>query len=200
MSREFCYSCHRAKVACLCDRIEKQKNRVNIIVLQHPDEANNPKGSTIIAKLGLKQYKCWKGEDFSQNKALKELIDTDAEEILLLYPSEQATELCAAEAADIKYLLVIDATWRKARRIWEKTPCLHRLKTVKLAQNISSNYRIRKAPRAGYLSTVESIVAALRVLEPEPQGYKPLLQLFDEMIDFQIKNMGSDTYKENYRK
>jgi DTW domain-containing protein YfiP len=200
MSREFCYNCHRAKVACLCDRIEKQINRVNVIVLQHPDEANNPKGSAIIAKLGLKQYKCWKGEDFSQNRAFKELIDTVAEDILLLYPSEQATELCVAEATNIKYLLVIDATGRKARRIWEKNPCLHSLKTARLAQNISSNYRIRKAPRTGYLSTVESIVVALRELELQPQAYKPLLQLFDEMIDFQIKNMGSETYKENYRK
>jgi len=128
------------------------------------------------------------------------LIGASAEEMLLLYPSEQATELRVEQGVDIKYLLVIDATWRKARRIWEKNPCLHSLKTVRLKQDMSSNYRIRKAPQIGYLSTVESIVGALRVLEQQPQGYKPLLQLFDEMIDFQIRSMGSDIYKENYSK
>jgi len=61
MSRAFCYQCYRAKVACLCGRIEKQQNQIKTIVLQHPAEAKNAKASAIIAELGLEQYECWVG-------------------------------------------------------------------------------------------------------------------------------------------
>ncbi len=198
MSREVCYTCRRAKVACLCKRIEKQTNRISVTVLQHPDEVNNPKGSAIIAKLGLKEYQCWVGEDFTQHRGLSELLKTVADDVLLLYPAEQAEVLLAGRAEQVKHLLIIDATWRKARRIWECNPQLKLLRCAKLAADRSSNYRIRKVPQAGYLSTIESVVEALRVLEGKADAYQPLLQLFDEMIDYQIQSMGSEVFERNY--
>jgi len=200
MSREVCYTCHRAKVACLCGRIEKQSNQIKIIVLQHPDEVKNSKGSVIIAELGLKQYESWAGEDFRENKALNELIRNYADEILVLYPAKQAVELKGKMGKKAKYLIIIDATWRKARRIWETNQQLHKLKCVKLETDILSNYRIRKVPQQGYLSTVESIVEGLRVLEVKPDGYQPLLDLFYEMVDYQIAKMGKEVFIKNYER
>jgi tRNA-uridine aminocarboxypropyltransferase len=198
MSREFCYVCHRAKVACLCGRIKKQANQIKIIVLQHPDEADHTKGSAIIAELGLQQYQCWKGENFKQHTLLNELISREANEMIVLYPAEQAQELTMTLLPKVKYLLIIDATWRKAKRIWECNPQLQRLRCAKLTTGLNSNYRIRKVPGQGYLSTVESIVEGLRVLEDCPKAYQPMLTLFDEMIDFQIASMGNEVYGRNY--
>ncbi len=198
MSREMCYTCRRAKIACLCGRIEKQANKIKVIVLQHPDETKHSKGSAIIAELGLKQYACFVGENFQQHAQLNALLHASANELLVLYPAQHAINLTAGKSGDFKYLLIIDATWRKAKRIWECNPQLHKLPCMKLKQLEGSNYRIRKAPQVGYLSTVESIVAGLRLLEGEDNGYQPLLTLFDEMIDFQITNMGEETFKNNY--
>jgi len=200
MSREVCYTCHRAKVACLCARIEKHANPVNIIVLQHPDEVKNSKGSAIIAELGLKQYQAWVGEDFRQVKALNELIENASEEMLVLFPAKQAVDLKRNMSEKAKYLIIIDASWRKARKIWETNKQLHKLKCVKLVTDRSSNYRIRKVPQQGYLSTIESIVEGLRVLDKSPGAYQPLLDLFYEMIDFQISKMGHEVYVKNYKK
>jgi len=198
MSREVCYTCRRAKVACLCGRIEKQANRIKVIILQHPDEVSNPKGSAIIAKLGLQQVQCWVGEDFTEHADLNRLINASAADMLVLYPAEASENVALVEGRQVKYLLIIDATWRKAKRIWGCNPQLHDLRCAKLMLDKGSNYRIRKISEQGYLSTIEAAVEGLRLLEKKPQAYQPLLALFDEMINYQIQSMGSEVFKRNY--
>ncbi len=171
-------------------------------MLQHPDEARNPKGTAIIAELGLEQYACFQGEDFSQHAGLNEILKKDFGKIAVLYPAEGAEVLTRSADSDgtIKRLIVIDATWPKARKIWQLNPQLHPLPCYRCEPGMDSNYRIRKAPSEGQLSTLESIVWTLSVLEGDAQRYQPLLDLFAQMIDFQIKNMGEETYKRNYLK
>lgn len=175
---------------------------MKIIVLQHPEETANPKGSAIIAELGLDLYQCWVGDDFQAHKGLMTLLDEKAGRVAILYPAEKSEVLEPQRldhlAMDIKVLIVIDGTWRKARKIWEMNPQLHTLPCYKLAVEQKSDYRIRKAPQQSCLSTVESIVAALRLIEKRPQGYQRILDLFTEMIDFQIQKMGKGTYIKNY--
>ena len=175
---------------------------MKIIVLQHPEEMANPKGSAIIAELGLDLYQCLRGEDFQAHKDLSALLEAKPGEIAVLYPDERSDVLSAEGIVNskvkIKALIVIDGTWRKARKIWEMNPQLHGLPCYRLEIEQKSDYRIRKAPQQSCLSTVESIVGALRLLERNPQGYKPMLNLFTEMIDFQIQKMGKGTYLKNY--
>jgi len=202
MSRAFCYQCRRAKVACLCNRIEKQPNDVSVIVLQHPDETNNPKGSAIIAELGLQQYQRWVGEDFRRHADLNRLLEQKGSAMAILFPSDLAVEVnegwLSAHASRVKYLLVIDGTWRKARKIWQLSTNLHAVPAIMLTGARPSEYRIRKIPQQGYLSTIECVVEGLRVLERRPQSYQTLLDLFNQMIDFQIDKMGDSTYQKNY--
>lgn len=202
MSRAFCYQCRRAKITCLCGRIEKQPNEIKIVVLQHPDELQNPKGSAIIAELGLQKYQRWIAEDFSKHTELNNFLIKHKSEVAVLYPSQDAIELNKKwknkDELNLKYLIVIDATWRKSKKIWELQPLLHKLPTLRLTEEEISNYRIRKVPKDGYLSTIESVVVSLRALEYNSQAYQPLLDLFTEMIDFQIEKMGEKTYFKNY--
>lgn len=200
MSRAFCYQCHRASVACLCGRIDPQQNQVRVVVLQHPDESSHARGSAIIAELGLQQYTRWVGEDFSAHAPLQQLLQVHADELVLVFPAEHACSLQQARAEQsIKVLLFIDASWRKARKIWQINPQLQKLNCCYLEPSRPSAYRIRKEPQPGYLSTLESIVEALRIVEEAPAAYQPMLELFTEMIDFQIEQMGADTYKKHYQ-
>lgn len=204
MSRAFCYQCRRASVACLCGRIEPQQNQVRVVVLQHPDESSHARGSAIIAELGLQQYTCWVGEDFTEHAPLQQLLQAHengrAGELVLVFPAEEARSLQQVKAEEpIKTLLFIDASWRKARKIWRTNPQLQRLNCCYLEPSQPSAYRIRKEPRPGYLSTLESIVEALRIIEDAPTAYQPMLELFTEMIDFQIEQMGAETYKKHYQ-
>jgi hypothetical protein len=47
-------------------------------------------------------------------------------------------------------------------------------------------YRLRREPQHDYVSTIEAIVEALRILEPDTEGLDALLHAFDRMIDRQI--------------
>jgi DTW domain-containing protein YfiP len=95
-------------------------------------------------------------------------------------------------------LIFIDASWRKARKIWYSTPLLQRLDCIRLVPDQASRYRIRKAPNAGYLSTAESIAFSMGWLENNGEKYRILLDIFDVMVERQIYKMGLHTYKRNY--
>jgi len=173
-------------------------------VLQHPDESSHARGSAIIAELGLQQYTCWVGEDFTEHAPLQQLLQAheneQVDELVLVFPADQAWSLQQLKAVKpVKTLLFIDASWRKARKIWQTNPQLQRLNCCYLEPSQPSAYRIRKVPRPGYLSTLESIVEALRIVEDAPTAYQPMLELFTDMIDFQIEQMGAQTYKKHYQ-
>ena len=68
---------------------------------------------------------------------------------------------------------------------------------IKLAPQQVSNYRIRKAPSAEGLSTIEAIVDTLRVMAQKPV-HQGLLDCFDRMIEQQIAHIGSELYQRNY--
>ncbi|KAG6551608.1 hypothetical protein Mapa_006687 [Marchantia paleacea] len=131
----------------------------------------------------------------------------------LLFPSEHAIDLgpipseCypedshdpesdsilrAPSSRSPSQLIVLDGTWSKAKRIFYENPWLYSLPHYRLPPcNGGSRYGlIRKEPKPGCMSTVESIVLALRTLEPETEGLDTLLDVFDFMIEDQKRCMG----------
>ena len=63
-----------------------------------------------------------------------------------------------------------------------------------------STYRIRKSPREDGLSTVEAGYYLLSELEKNKDKFKPLLEVFNHMIEFQISNIPKEVYNKNYKK
>ena len=76
-------------------------------------------------------------------------------------------------------------------------PLLAALPRVTLTPGLSSRYRLRKAPDAQALATVEAVTYALTVLEPE-LDFSPLLRPFDALIEGQIRAMGAAVYQRNH--
>lgn len=204
MSRAYCYRCNRVLADCLCDQAEAIDNRLKVIVLQHPDEKKHSKNSAIIASLCLKNYQCWTGENFSDHDELNRSLAENKATTVVVYPAEYATDVntylaqVSETGSKISQLVFIDATWRKAKKIWTLSENLHVLPAIKLPADISSNYRIRKLPGQGYLSTAEAIYYSLSIIEDESERYRLMLELFDQMIDRQIEHMGEATYQNNY--
>jgi DTW domain-containing protein YfiP len=105
--------------------------------------------------------------------------------VAVLYPSEKAIPL--EECEPPTGLLVLDATWSHAKRLYCENPWIGDLPHVSLTPSEPSRYRIRKEPELHYLSTLEAIVCALRILEPDTPGFIRLLQSFDNMIEKQSR-------------
>ena len=116
----------------------------------------------------------------------------------LLFPGNDGTVVEAApQDSRPRRLILLDGTWRKARRILHLNPVLLELPRVTLPAGLRSRYRLRKAPTPDALSTVEAGVAALGLIEPQID-FAPLLRPFDLLIEGQIKAMGQSCYQRNY--
>ncbi|TMX04438.1 hypothetical protein EJD97_008853 [Solanum chilense] len=102
---------------------------------------------------------------------------------VLLFPSENSI---GTEEIDfeVKNLIVLDGTWAKAKRMYNENPWLKMLPHLRLdVEKLSLYSEVRRQPRAGYLSTIESIVYALKAVgEKDCEGLDHLLDVFESMV------------------
>lgn len=106
----------------------------------------------------------------------------------LLYPSEEAVSVNGLEAMnfEVKNLIVLDGTWSKAKRMYVENPWLRLLPHLKLELDKVSLYNgVRLQPKAGCLSTIESIVYALKAVGNNLEGLDNLLDVFESMVEDQ---------------
>jgi DTW domain-containing protein YfiP len=183
--RAVCYVCHKAKVTCVCARIPRVENRTSVLVVQHPRERLHSIGTARFAALGLTKARveiAWNAG--TPEEAAPAWLPEDA---ALLYPGPAARELKDLNVSERpRHLVVIDGTWHTARTLYRDKAWLRRLPQVSLTPAEPSRYRIRREPEAHCVSTIEAIVQALRVLEPETNGLDALIGAFDGMIDDQL--------------
>ena len=79
----------------------------------------------------------------------------------LLYPvSEVPGEEIALEECD--HLILLDATWQEARKMFNRSPYLHHVKRVALDVTEASRYTLRRNQRQGGLCTAECVIEILR--------------------------------------
>lgn len=203
----YCSKCRKSLKACICDWIKTLSTSVELIILQHSKEENRPMGTARILSLSLPNSRLIVGEDFSDNVELNGLLSESEVEHVILYPSEKSTDIQAFKQVqdpdrrfgDEKRLRVIllDGTWKKAFKMWQVSNNLRDLTCIHLPTDLQGNYRIRKAPSSNSLSTVEAGYHILSLLEPE-NDFSPLLEAFDNMIEFQIKQMPPGVFEKNY--
>ncbi|GFZ04919.1 DTW domain-containing protein [Actinidia rufa] len=134
-----------------------------------------------------------KSGDLSNGFVVKKWKSTERQEIeefeirvpsgsVLLFPSERSVGIEAIDF-EVKNLIVLDGTWAKAKRVYSENPWLKLLPHVKLDLGKMSLYgEVRNQPRAGYLSTIESIVHALKAVGDETDGLENLLEVFESMV------------------
>ncbi|VAH51946.1 unnamed protein product [Triticum turgidum subsp. durum] len=100
----------------------------------------------------------------------------------LLFPCQGAISLDALDC-QVKHLIVLDGTWAKAQRMYHENPWLQLLPHVKLESDKVSLYsEVRQEPKAGCLSTIESIVITMKKLGEDEMGLDDVLSVFESMI------------------
>ncbi|PSW03916.1 tRNA-uridine aminocarboxypropyltransferase [Photobacterium lipolyticum] len=207
MSR-YCEQCGKAKKACICRWIQVIDAKTELWILQHPSELNRAIGTARILTLSLPNARLWVGEDFSLHDELNMLLAESGREIFLVYPGESSVPISSLASTNIastspvkgitRTLILLDGTWKKAYKMWQLSTNLHHLPTVNLDNVESGNYRIRKSPKEQGVSTVEAGYLALTALESHPETFAPLLDVFNQMIDFQIQQMPAGIYEKHY--
>jgi DTW domain-containing protein YfiP len=170
---------------CLCSYLRPIPNAVGVHILQHRREHRHALGTVRLLRLGLASVHVHV-LDLQGNGGVSTPVALPAG-AGLLYPSADARDLATlAEEERPAHLVVIDGTWAHANRIYRDNPWISSLPRYSLSPSEGSRYRIRAEPRLECLSTVESVVAALRCLQPDLEGTEMLDSAFDRMIDAQI--------------
>ncbi|GAA6151888.1 tRNA-uridine aminocarboxypropyltransferase [Pseudoteredinibacter isoporae] len=187
-----CSQCQRPQRSCLCDLITPVNNVVHVHLLQHPKESQHPKGSAILLQLSLQRMSTWVGEDFP---LLEQTLSNHGYQDILLYPSDDVSEphnvpstetsrefTSSDDNTDMQpiRLWVLDGTWRKTYKMLQLNPALLQLPRFTARAHEIGQYRIRKAPKEGQLSTLEACCHALAELEQSAEKYRALLTAFEE--------------------
>jgi DTW domain-containing protein YfiP len=153
---------------------------VEVLILQHPLEVGNAKGSARLLHLSLPGSVMLTGEAFDPDE-LAAILYAGGRSPVLLYPASDSGPGDVSSPSNLR-LVVLDGTWRKSRKMLYLNPLLQGLPRLALQGMPASHYRIRKAHAPDQLSTLEASVYALMRLDGGEARFAPLLAAFDGFV------------------
>lgn len=184
--RPVCARCLRPTSACYCVALPQLDTATRVVILQHPRERATPIGTARMARLCLPQAELHVGVRWSDHAALARALGDPTRPPILLYPGPGARDILREPPHGPVTLVVVDGTWSQARTVVRDNPVLQALPRYAFATPEPSQYRIRREPRAEYVSTIEALMHVLGVLEGDPPRFRSLLDPFRMMVDTQI--------------
>ena len=178
-----CERCALPKLACVCSVLPVIGNRTRVTIVRHHSERFRSSNTGRLAGLALANCDVL---DYGAPVSDTDLHASHALDFqpmagaVLLFPTGEVRT--SAPVPMPTQLIVLDATWSQARRMWQKLHVLRGLPTLRLPEATIAAPRMRKSPGPGQVSTIEAIAAALRLLEGEAIA-APLEDLFATAVD-----------------
>ncbi len=178
----YCFGCALPVKACNCGVIEPLLTLPNVTVLRHPKERKRTLSTVSLIKQRYPGVLVLDGEQFN----LKGFANA-----ALLFPDDDSSDSVKSEQATAPgALLLIDGTWRKAKKILHINPWLLSLPRVSLQPGTTSDYLLRKVKDQQMLSSVEAF--AMAVADDSLQGaLRPFMEKH-------IALLGPELYQKNY--
>ncbi len=180
----------------MCKYINAIDTNTKFIILMHPKEFKKVKNNTgFFTYLSLKNSELFIGIDFSNDRRINEIIQTHTSYIL--FPSADAINLCEIDAKinirTIKpmAIFIIDSTWACTKKIFTLSQNLNKLQHISFTSKKTSEYKIKEQPDKAYLSTIESTLVVLELLNAngienvDESRLNAFLKPFYKMIEYQ---------------
>lgn len=185
-----CDTCRRPRVACVCDRIVSYPTERRILILQHPQEQDALLGSAQILMASLPKAKLVVGLSWRNFAHALGEEDADPKKWAVLFPDresdgDQVTGRRGAtmDPSLLEGIVVLDGTWSKAKTLWWRNPWLVKLKRMTLKPTKPSIYgKLRAEPQREYVSTLESVAAALTLCGESPEIEAGLSRVFRTLV------------------
>jgi DTW domain-containing protein YfiP len=196
-----CPRCLKPLSLCVCEGILPLRNKISLLILQHPQEQDRTLGTARLAaahfenatvKIGLSWPSLSKIVGRSVDPAdwaILYLGSAKAEElapestIVALNRKGEALDDQKAALAGIEGVIVLDGTWSQAKALWWRNPWMLRCQRVILGPDRPSRYgKLRREPRRDGLSTIESVAILLARLERQPKIEQTLNESFERLL------------------
>lgn len=193
-----CPICLKPPSLCVCAEVTALENRIELLVLQHPQEQDKTLGTARLlthhlTRASLKTGLSWP----SLAKVLGRPADPQRWAVLYLgsatgLPEREVTLVDAkgtpcpdqdSRLGRIEGVIVLDGTWSQAKALWWRNPWVLKCMRVILGPKRPSRYgRLRKEPRKDSLSTIEAAALLLSRLEGRPEIETALDASFQRML------------------
>ncbi|MFT6671489.1 MAG: DTW domain-containing protein YfiP [Afipia broomeae] len=198
---EECTRCGKPLPLCICDSVTPIRNRIELLILQHPQEQDRALGTArltaqhfekVTHKIGLS----WP----SLSKALGRSVDPQDWAILYLGSAKVADlatdrDVVAIDRKgeiedhqrqilkDIEGVVLLDGTWSQAKALWWRNAWMLKCRRIILGPAQPSLYgKLRKEPRRDGLSTIEAAGMVLSRLEGRAEIETELNATFQRML------------------
>lgn len=159
-------------------------------------------GTGHFTHLSLENSELHVGIDFSSHRRVNELINDQNNICYVLYPSNESLVLnhthLRSEAKQ-NVIFLIDATWACSKKMLRLSTNLQKLPKVSFEHNKSSEFKIKEQPKELCLSTIESTLCVLELLNKNgderivQEELDSFLNPFREMVAYQLECIGADT-------
>jgi tRNA-uridine aminocarboxypropyltransferase len=185
-----CNTCRRPTVACVCDRIVSYETERRVLVLQHPQERDALLGTAQILVASLPKAKLVVGLSWRNLAHALGEEGVDVRRWAVLFPdSESPGDQVASRrgatvpAKTLEGIIVLDGTWSKAKTLWWRNPWLSKLNRLTQKPTKPSIYgSLRAEPKREYVSTLESVGAALTLCGEPPEIEIGLARVFRTLV------------------
>lgn len=190
MNQPACEVCRRPRVVCVCDRVVSLATQRRVLVLQHPQEQDVLLGSAQIVLACLPKAQLVIGLSWRNLGHALNDENVDVRKWAVLFPDREAEgnqvttrRGTPLKASELEGIIVLDGTWSKAKSLWWRNPWLNKLNRMSLAPKQPSIYgRLRAEPRREYVSTLESVGAALTTCGESEEVEKGLSRIFRTLM------------------
>ena len=174
----------------MCDRIVSYPTERRVLILQHPQEQDALLGSAQILVASLPKAKLVVGLSWRNLAAALGEEQVDARRWAVLFPDRESEgDQVAArgggivEPGALEGIVVLDGTWSKAKTLWWRNPWLTKLNRMTLKPARPSIYgHLRAEPRREFVSTLESVAAALTLTGEPAEIEAGLLRVFRTLV------------------
>ncbi len=141
---------------------------LRLVLLTHATEFGKPSNTGAVAAAALQHFKDHQVEIIAWSRVAPDPRLLAHHGYALLYPSAQATVLnCDEEAVlqlphQIHSVVVIDATWQLAQKMFNQSPYLQQMPAMVLHSAKPSVYRLRRNQRDTGWCTAECVAMVLQ--------------------------------------
>ncbi|KGJ87473.1 tRNA-uridine aminocarboxypropyltransferase [Thalassotalea sp. ND16A] len=229
-----CEFCRLAEEFCICELRQQCNSNCSFLLLMSDDEVLKPSNTGRLIADVIPDTHAFIWHRTEVNDDLLSLLQDDKYQPFLVFPSEYASEQQRVynqqpdvlEHSKIPLFILIDATWRQAKRIFRKSEYLAQLPIVSIesvlaesatecsnpvnnsaeqvhqkqhrtALNYDSRYQLRKAEKPGQLGTAEVAAKVLQLFGENESA--TLLDLWFDVFSFRYQQAVKQTNKANPR-
>ncbi|MEN6331068.1 MAG: tRNA-uridine aminocarboxypropyltransferase [Smithella sp.] len=177
-----CFRCYMRREICICPILPTVQTQTEVLILRHIQEAERPSNTGRLVALAMPNSQilsCGGGDRLGLSSLDEELLRSPG--TWLLWPDGTSSSSDMLDAMPPERLVVLDATWRQARRLYSRMPVLRTMPRLALPAPAQHRNRLRDQHRSDGMSTIEAVAAAVAKLEGTEMA-EPLEMLYDEVV------------------